>query len=57
MGREGGKGRGGERKDGEKGVRDGDVGGVMRDRVRLRNQAIKESASEAARGERRVGSE
>ena len=57
MGREGGKGRGGERKDGEKGVRDGDVGGVMRDRVRLRNQAIKESASEGARGERRVGSE
>ena len=31
--------------------------GVMRDRVRLRNQAIKESASEGARGERRVGSE
>ena len=39
-------------------MRDGDGGGgVMRDRVRLRNQAIKESASEGARGERRVGSE
>lgn len=39
-----------------KGMRDGG-GEVMRDRVRLRNQAIKENRSEGARWKRRVGSE
>jgi len=39
-----------------KGVRDGG-GEVMRDRVRLRNQAIKESGRAGARWRRRVGSE